>query len=238
VAPVNDYHKPADLPAQIPVFPLRGAILLPRAQLPLNVFEPRYLAMIDWVMSGARVLGIIQPDEDDHSAAESPTDRHAPLKKVGCLGRITAYQELDDGRIMITLTGICRFAAHSEAETPTQAQTAEATTQQPFRLFNVNYAPFAHDFEFGSGEDAVDRPGLLRILKAYLEANQLKADWKAISNAPTELLINSLSVISPFGLEEKQALLEAPDLKTRGEVLAALAEMELATDDRSGGQIQ
>jgi uncharacterized protein len=227
VAPIDAYRRTSDLPAEIAVFPLRGAILLPRARLPLNVFEPRYLAMLDDVVSGTRVLGIIQPGETGHGTPESPEGSSLLLKRIGCAGRVTAYQELDDGRLMISLTGVCRF------ETVT-----EISNSQPFRTFSVDYTPFANDLKRGEGEQSVDRQNLLRVLKSYLDANRLDADWDAISNAPTEMLINSLSVISPFGPEEKQALLEARDLKTRAEVLATLAEMELATDDRSGGQVQ
>jgi len=225
VPPLDTYRQPTDLPSLIPMFPLTGAILLPRASVPLNVFEPRYLAMIDWVLAGDRIIGIIQPE--DTSEGESPQGDRLPLKKVGCAGRLTAYQELDDGRVMISLSGICRFTVETETE-----------AEHPFRLCKANYQPFRHDFEPGAGESAVDRPGLLQTLRSYLEANNLAADWEAIANAPTELLVNSLSVISPFGPEEKQALLEAIDLKARSEVLTALAEMELATDDRSGGQLQ
>jgi len=227
VAPIDAYRRTCDLPAQIAVFPLRGAILLPRARLPLNVFEPRYLALLDDVISSTRVLGILQPVETGHGTPESPEGLSLPLKRIGCVGRVTAYQELDDGRLMISLTGVCRFETVTEIE-----------KSQPFRTFSVDYTPFADDLKRGEGEQSVDRPNLLRVLKNYLDANRLDADWDAISNAPTEMLINSLSVISPFGPEEKQALLEARDLKTRAEVLATLAEMELATDDRSGGQVQ
>ena len=227
MARTDHYRQPGDLPVRIPVFPLRGAILLPRAHLPLNVFEPRYLAMIDAVMAGERMLGIIQPNDTSGDMPESPAGSVAPLKTVGCAGRVTAYQELDDGRLLISLTGICRFATVREAPTST-----------PFRQFDVDYHRFESDFERGAGEASVDRDGLLSVLKAFLDAKSLEADWSAITNAPTELLINSLSIISPFGAEEKQALLEAPDLKGRAKVLTTLAQMELASDGRSGGQIQ
>lgn len=227
MAPIDEYRQPADMPTCIPVFPLRGAILLPRARLPLNVFEPRYLDMLDFVLSNERIIGIIQPADTPPDSPESPTDDHAPLKSIGCAGRVTAYQELDDGRLLISLAGICRFETQDET-----------TAKTPFRTFNVSYQRFAHDFRVGAGEAAVDRDTLLRVLKNYLEAHQLDTDWSAIANAPTELLINSLSIISPFGPEEKQALLEANDLKARAAALAALAEMDIASDDRSGGQVQ
>ncbi len=222
------YHKPQDLPPRIPVFPLRGAILLPRATLPLNVFEPRYLAMLDDVMAGNRVIGILQPvvaaDSDDQ---ESPIDKSAHLRAVGCVGRVTSYQELDDGRLVITLTGVMRFECVGEAETDT-----------PYRIMSVSYDRFASDLSEGLGEEMVDRENLLRVLRAYLDANGLKTDWSSIQRASNEFLINALSVMCPYGPEEKQALLEARDLKSRAEVLVALAEIELASNGSSGTTLQ
>jgi uncharacterized protein len=222
------YHRPADLPPRIPVFPLRGAILLPRATLPLNVFEPRYLAMLDDVMSGSRVIGVIQPaghDEDDE--LESPPGKSFGLRKVGCAGRVTSYQELDDGRLVITLTGIMRFEIIDEA-----------LTDKPYRVMSASYDRFANDLTEGLGEELVDRNALLRVLKNYLEANRMRADWPSIQRASSEVLINALSVMCPYGPEEKQALLEAADLRTRAEVLVALAEIELASNGGSGTTLQ
>ena len=222
------YRRPADLPPRLPVFPLRGAILLPRATLPLNVFEPRYLAMLDDVMSGSRLIGIIQPaGSDDDEVAESPLGKAYGLRNVGCAGRVTSYQELDDGRIVITLTGIMRFGIIDEA-----------VTEKPYRVMSVTYDRFARDLSEGLGEELVDREGLLRVLKNYLEANRMKADWSAIQRASSEVLINALSVMCPYGPEEKQALLEAADLKTRADVLVALAEFELASSGSSGSTLQ
>jgi Lon protease-like protein len=209
------YRGPADLPQRIPVFPLRRAILLPRATLPLNVFEPRYLEMLDDVMAGARVLAIVQPGGRDED--ESPPGRAVELRRVGCVGRVTSYQETGDGRLIIALTGIARCALVAETE-----------AGKPYRVWQTSCEPFEDDFEAGKGEDDVDRQGLLRALKAYLEARNLKADWSAISQSPTEALVNSLAIASPYGAEEKQALLEAQSLKARAEALIALAEMELA----------
>ena len=216
------YRRPADLPPQIPVFPLRRAILLPRAGLPLNVFEPRYLAMVEDVMAGARVLGIVQPGSGD--GEESPAGKSTDLREVGCMGRITAYQELDDGRVAIALTGIARCTL-----------LEEVTTLQPYRLFKVDYRRFADDLVAGRGEDEVDRPALLAALKTYLEARNQRADWSAISKSSSESLINMLAIASPFGPMEKQALLEAPTLKARAETLIALAEMELAAGAGGSG---
>ena len=214
------YLGPADLPQRIPVFPLPRAILLPRATLPLNIFEPRYLQMVEDVMATSRVLGMVQPDgpEDD-----DPVARTAPLRRIGCAGRVTSYEELDDGRFVITLTGIARFAI-----------LEEVPLEKPYRICTVSYDSFAADFDTGAGEDDVDRQGLLKALKAYLEARSLKADWSAVSKSSNETLINSLSIVSPYGPEEKQALLQAANLKSRAEMLVALAEMELAASGAGG----
>jgi len=215
------YRGPADLPQRLPVFPLSRAILLPRATLPLNIFEPRYLQMVEDVMSTSRVLGMVQPDGGDE---ESPVARTAPLRRIGCAGRITSYEELDDGRFLISLTGIARFELADEV-----------MLAKPYRICTVSYERFLSDFAAGTGEDDVDREGLLGSLKTYLEARGLQADWSAIAKTPTEALVNSLAVASPFGREEKQALLEAADLKTRAETLVALAAMELAAGTRDSG---
>ena len=215
---ISRYRQPTDLPEEIPVFPLRGAILLPRVTLPLNVFEPRYLMMIDECLRGDRLVGIVQPKAD----TESPPGKAVELKSVGCVGRLTSYQETDDNRYAIVLTGISRFRLIEEQE-----------TADPFRTWRVSYETFRADFTKGDGEGQVDRETLLKVLKTYLDVNALRADWQAIHRAGNELLVNTLSVISPYGPEEKQALLEAPDLKSRADVLIALAEMELAS--RAGG---
>lgn len=226
MALTDRYRRPADLPPRIPVFPLRGAILLPRATLPLNVFEPRYLAMLDDVMSGSRIIGVVQPQGGQESA-ESPEGKSTGLKRVGCAGRVTAYQELDDGRLIITITGIARYDILDEA-----------VTAKPYRVASVSYDRFAADFNRGLGEERVDRENLLRVLKSYLDHNRMTADWPAIQRASSEVLINALSIMSPYGAEEKQALLEAADLKARADVLVALAEMELAAHGGSGGTLQ
>lgn len=225
MARIDRYRRPSDLPPRIPLFPLRGAILLPRANLPLNIFEPRYLAMLDDVLAGSRVIGIVQPAREGDD--ESPEGGDVGLRSVGCAGRVTAYQELDDGRRLITLSGIARYSIIDEAVTST-----------PYRIATVSYDRFATDFDVGRGEEQVDRLNLVRVLRAYLEQNRLQADWSAIERAPSEYLINALSVMSPYGPEEKQALLEAEDLKRRAEVLIALAEMELASTGGPGGTLQ
>ena len=219
------YRRPADLPPRLPLFPLKGAILLPGSTLPLTVFEPRYLAMVDDVIAGARILGIIQPAGDQQG--ESPEGKAVPLRRVGCAGRITAYQELDDGRLSIVLTGLSRFDIVGEAE-----------SGMAYRVASVSYDRFASDFTRGLGEDQIDRKTLLQALRNYLDRNELKTDWSVIDRASSEFLINALCVMAPYGPEEKQALLEAPDLKARADVLVALSEMELAARGGSGGTLQ
>jgi Lon protease-like protein len=211
----------------LPVFPLRGAILLPRATLALNVFEPRYLMLVDFALAGERLVGIVQP-APEAGDSESPTGKNFPLRSVGCAGRVTAFSEGDDGRVMLSLTGIARFRLLHDVE-----------SDEPFRFCQISFGEFASDFASGHGEKDVDRPRLLATLRNYLTANKLTADWDRIGSASNERLVNALSILSPYGAEEKQALLEARDLKARAEALVALAEMELASrDDGSGTSIQ
>lgn len=204
------YRRPADLPQRIPVFPLGGALLLPRADLPLNIFEPRYLAMIDHALSTDRLVGMIQP------AAGAETDDVPALMKVGCVGRITSYAETPDDRMLVTLTGVSRFQIVDELDVET-----------PYRQVIANYHPFAADLATGAGAAEVNRPALLKVFRDYLDANNMSADWKEVDSAPTEVLVNTLSLLAPYPPQEKQALLEAPDLKTRADVLVALTEVAL-----------
>jgi Lon protease-like protein len=207
------YAKPDDLTGVIPIFPLPGALLLPRGQMPLNIFEPRYIAMVDAALrSGHRLIGMIQPD-----AAHPGPESKPNLYKVGCVGRITQIAETGDGRYLLQLTGISRFRIEEELEVDT-----------PFRQCRVTYGPFIGDFTARKGEEEVDRKALLRALADFLKANDLKADWEGIENAPNEALVNALAMMSPYSVAEKQALLEAPDLKTRAEILVAVTEIELA----------
>lgn len=226
VAPIDRYRRSADLPSKLAVFPLSGAILLPRALLPLNVFEPRYLALVDDTMSKSRVFGVVQPAQAGEGA-EGPVRDAAPLRRIGCAGRITLYHELDDGRRVVTLTGVARFEI-----------MAEERSGKPYRVVEASYDRFSGDLSSGLGEERVDRGTLLRVLRTYLEANQLTADWNSIDRAPNEFLVNALCVMSPFGPEEKQALLEARDLKTRADALIALAQMELAQGDGPAATLQ
>jgi uncharacterized protein len=218
--PMNaQYRGPLDLPKVLPVFPLPGALLLPRGQMPLNIFEPRYLAMVDDALrDGHRLIGMIQPD-----VAQRGDDARPPLYKIGCVGRITQLAESGDGRYLIELTGVARFQIEQELKVATL-----------YRQTRVTYAPFADDFVARKGEDAVDRDAVLAALRGFLDANNLNADWDGIDKAPNEALVNALSMMSPYGPAEKQALLEAPDLKTRAEILVAITEIELAKKNTEG----
>lgn len=206
------YVKATDLPQVIPVFPLPGAILLPRGQLPLNIFEPRYLNMIDDAMAGDRIIGMLQP------TAGSP--RLPSLSPVGCAGRITSFAETADGRYLITLTGCARFRLASEIP-----------TQTPYRQIRADFAPFENDLGAPPVDDVdLDRDGLLDALRAYLETRGLDIDWDTAETAPPEALVNSLSMALPFEPSEKQALLEADSLTDRSTVLTALLTIDAAGD--------
>ncbi len=219
--PINiEYRGPADLPEILPVFPLPGALLLPRGQMPLNIFEPRYLAMIDDAFrDGHRLIGMIQPD-----IAHSPKNSDKPaLFRVGCVGRITQLAESGDGRYILELTGVSRFKLVEELEVLTA-----------YRQCKVDFFTFVDDFTPRMGEDEVDREALLTVLADFLKANNLKVDWEGVETAPNEALVNALAMMSPYGVAEKQAMLEAPDLKTRAEILVAVTEMDLAKKRTSG----
>lgn len=218
--PINsEYRGPGDLPETIPVFPLAGALLLPRGQMPLNIFEPRYLEMIDdCLRDGHRIVGMIQPDVT-HSRSETvPT-----LFRVGCAGRITQFAETGDGRYVLELTGISRFKVVEELK-----------VLSPYRQCKVDFFSFVDDFTARKGEDDVDRKAVLDVLTDFLKANELKVDWDGINSAPNEALVNALAMMSPYGAAEKQAMLEAPDLKTRAEILIAVTQMELAKKQSPG----
>jgi uncharacterized protein len=217
----NPYSSPEQVPSVIAVFPLTGALLLPRGELPLNIFEPRYLAMIDDAMRSHRVIGMIQPDENtSHSDAPG-------LLTIGCAGRITQLAETGDGRYLLTLTGISRFRIMEEIPAMT-----------PYRQCRIDFADFRSDFTPRIGENAVDRDSVLRTLRDFAEVNQLQIDWNSIHDAPNEALVNALAMMSPYGPREKQALLEAPDLKARAEVLVAITEVELARGKNASSPLQ
>jgi Lon protease-like protein len=213
------YRGPADLPETIPVFPLAGALLLPRGQMPLNIFEPRYLEMVDdSLRDGRRLIGMVQPDPTHPGTAEGPS-----LYKVGCVGRITQLAETGDARYLLQLTGVARFRIVEELKVATG-----------YRQCRVDFIPFSDDFVARKGEELVDRKAVLQALTAFLKANDLKADWQGIESAPNEALVNALAMMSPYDPAEKQAMLEAPDLKTRAEILVAVTEIALARSQTEG----
>jgi uncharacterized protein len=218
--PMNTvYRGPTDLPGTIPVFPLPGALLLPRGQMPLNIFEPRYLAMVDDALQDRhRLIGMIQPDPAHPGSEDRPN-----LYKIGCVGRITQFAETGDGRYLLQLTGVARFRV-----------VEELTVATAYRQCRIDFTPFINDFTARKGEDLVDRKALLAALTSFLKANNLKADWQGIENAPNEALVNALAMMSPYDPAEKQAMLEAPDLKTRAEILVAVTEIALAKQRTEG----
>jgi hypothetical protein len=217
------YRRTADLPQVIPVFPLDGALLLPAGDLPLQIFEPRYLNMVDDVMAGDRIIGMIQ--------TRSGGSRDRPrLAEVGCAGRVTAYAETSDGRYLITLTGVCRFEAGEELILPT-----------PYRQVRARYDRFAADVaqESAAQASAVARERFGRALKRYLNRRELDIDWDAAQSAPLDSLVTSLAMGLPFGTAEKQALLEAPTISDRFETLSALLEMDSVEEgDDDGPSLQ
>ncbi|MCC0033507.1 MAG: LON peptidase substrate-binding domain-containing protein [Brucellaceae bacterium] len=207
------YRDARDLPDIIPVFPLSGALLLPGGRLPLNIFEPRYLQMTDDALAKGRHIGMIQPALDDSRL----DDGEPALCAVGCMGRLTSHAETGDGRIIITLEGVTRFRI-----------VEELSVRTPYRQARVTH--FAADLVQDAQEDTIDRHGLLEAFRAYLDANDMEADWDSVSKAGNVTLVNALSMMAPYGPAEKQALLEAADLKTRAETLVAITEMALARD--------
>lgn len=204
---MSPYRKTTDLPGTIPVFPLPGAMLFPHWELPLNIFEPRYLNMIDDAMRGDRMIGMVQTTG---GGRERPD-----IAEVGCAGRITRYSETDDGRYLITLSGICRFEIARELPVTT-----------PYRQVTPRWDRFSGDL-FPSSEDGLPpRSRLIGALRTYISALQLEADWTAVEDAPMETLVHALSAGCPFDVAEKQALLEARSLAERARTLITLLEID------------
>jgi Lon protease-like protein len=206
------YHSIEELPPTLPIFPLTGALLLPRGHLPLNVFEPRYLAMVDAALSGARLVGMIQPVEPEDKVLKPA------LSAVGCAGRIVSYRETEDGRILITLLGVCRFRIIEEIE-----------DRAPYRQVRAEYGPYLSDM-VAPPPESFPRERLATALKDYLTRRDLKADWGSVMSAPADVLVNALAMLCPFEPAEKQALLEAPSWAERIDTLVALLEMAGAPD--------
>jgi len=201
------------LPDILPIFPLTGVLLLPRGRLPLNIFEPRYLTMTKDALGGERLIGMVQPSEAQILDNRGRGPLNPAVYPIGCAGRITSFTEADDGRYMITLTGVSRFRI-----------LEEFPILSGYRRVKPDWRPFARDLDTPSGTD-FDRNRFIRGLKAFFDQRQISADWEAIEKAAGEHLINSIAMLCPFAPSEKQALLEAPDLNERAGLLIALVEM-------------
>lgn len=213
------YRTIAELPTQFPVFPLSGAMLFPRWQLPLNIFEPRYLNMIDDAMAGHRVIGMVQT---------TGGPKHAPdLAQVGCLGKIMSYSETDDGRYLISLTGLSRFDVGEELETDT-----------PYRQVHAAFDRYKDDMIEPKEGALPGRELLIAALKSYAERKNMTTDWSAVDTAPIETLVNALCAGCPFSIMEKQALLEAEGLTGRYDTLIALMQMGSGDEDIDKGRLQ
>jgi Lon protease-like protein len=197
------------LPAILPIFPLTGVLLLPRGRLPLNIFEPRYLAMTRDALAGDRLIGMVQPSDPGASGS------NPPVYPTGCAGRITSFAETEDERFLITLTGTCRFRIRDELP-----------LLEGYRRVVPEWSGFARDLD-SEDEPAFDRERLMRGLKGYFQQHQISADWDAINSVPGERLVTSVAMVCPFEPSEKQALLEASDLDERARLLTAMVEMAL-----------
>lgn len=205
----------ADLPGVIPVFPLPGALLLPRARLPLHIFEPRYLAMLDDALkTDTRLIGMVQPNTGRDEKG---------LQRIGCAGRVTQFSETEDGRYMVTLSGLSRFRVVQEVEGFT-----------PYRRCEVTWEGFERDMATSEVDPGFRRDPFLALLDRYFTARELSADWETLREADDELLVNSLSMLLDFDPEDKQALLEAPTLSTRRETLVTLLEFSLRGGEDEG----
>jgi Lon protease-like protein len=213
------YRKPADLPQTLPLFPLDGVIMLPRGAISLNVFEPRYLNMVDDALGGERLIGIIQPLELDRGDAPQ-------LSSVGTAGRITGFSETDDGRYLIALTGICRFEFEREL-----------SAGAPYRQALVSYERFAHDFTAEHGA-AIDRTALMFALRSYAARHGFEVDWRSVDQAPIETVVNVAAQLCPFDTASKQALLEAMTLEDRTRALLALLEWDKVADNDRNRPLQ
>ncbi|MDI9847750.1 LON peptidase substrate-binding domain-containing protein [Rhodoblastus sp. 17X3] len=217
------YLGPSDLPESIPIFPLSGAILLPGGQLPLNIFEPRYLAMFDEAMRGERIIGMVQP----LSGVDAPPGEKAELRPVGAAGRITQLSETGDGRYFVVLSGIARFRILSEVE-----------SAEPYRRANVDFSVFEEDFAPEETVPAKQRTDLNAVAFDLAQALQLEIARKDVESMPDADMIAIFAMIGPFDHAEKQALLEAPDLATRAELLLALGEIALSRATKAARPLQ
>ena len=212
----------ADLPAEFPVFPLSGVLLLPHGRLPLNIFEPRYLAMTEDALAGGRLFGIIQPAPSTDDAAD--TDEEPDLYHVGCLGRLSSFSETDDGRYLITMTGVVRFTV-----------AAELAPHRGYRRVRADYTRFLADLDPAPAPARIERDTLLSELRGFFTRAGLDANWDAVRRMPDDMLVVTLSMACPFHPLEKQALLEADTVAERAETLIALLRMGGRGEDEPGG---
>jgi hypothetical protein len=209
-----------DLPAVLPIFPLTGVLLLPRGHLPLNIFEPRYLAMTEDALGRGRIIGMVQPK----AALDERTLENPPVYETGCMGRIVSFSETGDGRYLITLLGVSRFRI-----------SEELGPRRGYRRVVPDYVPFAGDLT-ARHQDLPERAGRLETIRSYFSLRKIDADWSSIEGAPDESLVNSLAMLCPFAASEKQALLECPDLKDRNALLMSLMKMAIHGEGNAPAQ--
>lgn len=209
-----------NLPGELPLFPLNSVLLLPRGRLPLNIFEPRYLNMVEFALAHQRLIGIVQPMDDGEAGLSAPNG--TALYRAGCAGRITSFQEGGGGQLQLTLRGVCRFNI-----------VDEMPVTNGFRRTHPDYAPYKNDFSADDGT-TIDRQRLLSDLKAYFEMENIDADWETIQQTPDDRLVTTLAMVCPFEPNEKQALLESADLAHRCKLIIGLIEAALRRDDDDG----
>jgi uncharacterized protein len=208
-----------DLPGEFPVFPLSGALLLPRGKLPLRIFEPRYMAMIEDSLGLGRMFGMIQPDPNGAEAESGPG-----LYRIGCLGRLSSFNETDEGQYMITLTGLARFAVAAEIE-----------MRRGYRRVRGDFSAFPTDLDLASRPIGVEREALVTALRSFFTHRGINANWDAIKRLPDDMLVVTLAMVCPFEPAEKQALLEAHDETDRASALLTLLQMGALAPDTQGG---
>jgi len=204
------YQNPQDIPRSLPVLSMATVMLLPGGFVPLTIAEPRLIQMVDDVMRGNRLIGLILVKSGNNPEHATANDNHG-LWEVGCIGRITNYSEVGDGQVLISLQGVCRFRLGREL-----------ATDRSYRQFQID--PYFHDLDEKDHSSEIDRDTFLAVFHDYLEINEMQADWDTITSVSNETLVNALSIIVPFEPAEKQALLEAPDLRTRSETMIAIAQ--------------
>lgn len=217
----NSYSSTSQLPSLLPVFPLTGVLLLPGSELPLNIFEPRYLRLIDDAIASHRTVGMIQPKDPAGNLFGT-----LPLRRIGCAGRITQFSETGDRRYIIGLTGVMRFRIREET-----------TTVEPYRLCDVDYSEFEHDLQ-SPPDVEIDREKFIQTLQSFSVARQIRLDPDELKRTTNDVLVNAVSVIGPFGPEEKQLLLEAPTIKSRADALITMMEIASAGDLGEYGKLQ